>query len=89
MLSAFLDYSVLLLECALQPSIALPIRQLAALLLKKYIDSHWSPKSEKFAGVTVDEDVFLCFSNFYRQNNMLDLELSMVYATIAQKYVLL
>jgi hypothetical protein len=42
------DYGVHLCELTLEPSGALPIRQMSALLLKQYIDSHWSQDGEKF-----------------------------------------
>ena len=40
------DYGVHLCEMTLEPSGALPIRQMSALLLKQYIDSHWSQVSQ-------------------------------------------
>ena len=36
------EYGVHLCELALEPSGLLPLRQLSALLLKQYIDAHWS-----------------------------------------------
>ena len=44
----FLDYGVLLTELTLQPDGSPPLRQMAALLLKKYVDTHWYPEAEKF-----------------------------------------
>lgn len=42
------EYGVHLCEFTLEPSGALPIRQMAATLLKQYIDCHWSQDGEKF-----------------------------------------
>lgn len=42
------EYGVLLAELTLQHNGVLPVRQLAALLLKQYIDVHWSAESNKF-----------------------------------------
>ena len=36
------DFGVLLCELTLDPGSPLPVRQLAAVLLKQYIDVHWS-----------------------------------------------
>ena len=42
------EYGVLLTELTLQPDGSPPLRQMAALLLKKYVDTHWSSDSDKF-----------------------------------------
>jgi len=42
------DFGVLLCELTLEPSSPLAVRQLAAVLLKQYIDVHWSQDTEKF-----------------------------------------
>ena len=42
------EYGVLLTELTLQPESSPPLRQMAALLLKKYVDTHWSSDSDKF-----------------------------------------
>jgi len=42
------DFGVLLCQLTLDPSGALPVRQLAAVLLKQYIDAHWSQDTDKF-----------------------------------------
>ncbi len=45
---SFAEYGVLLTELTLQPDGSPPLRQMAALLLKKYVDTHWSSDSDKF-----------------------------------------
>jgi hypothetical protein len=42
------DYGVLLTELTLQPDGSPPLRQMSAVLLKKYVDTHWSSDSDKF-----------------------------------------
>lgn len=42
------DYGWHLTEIILSPQVNWPIRQLAAVLLKQYIQSHWSSQGEKF-----------------------------------------
>jgi len=42
------DFGVLLCQMTLDNSCSLPVRQLAAVLLKQYIDAHWSQDGEKF-----------------------------------------
>lgn len=42
------DYGVHLTEMTLNESGSLAVRQMAALLLKKYVDAHWSADAEKF-----------------------------------------
>ncbi|XP_023322142.1 importin-9 [Eurytemora carolleeae] len=42
------EYGVYLCELTLNPQGLLPVRQLAAVLLKQYIDAHWSQDTEKF-----------------------------------------
>jgi hypothetical protein len=44
------DFAALVLEIALNASVAEAQRQLAALLLKKHIDAKWTSESEKFQG---------------------------------------
>ena len=46
-----------MLDILLQPSIDLSHRQLAALSLKGFIDTHWSAKSERFTGPEPSEEV--------------------------------
>jgi len=42
------DFGVHLCELTLSPDGALPVRQLSAVLLRQYIDTHWSKDAEKF-----------------------------------------
>ena len=42
------DYGVILAEVAHTPHIDLPLRQLASVVLKQYVESHWSHESGKF-----------------------------------------
>ena len=44
----FVDYGVHLTELTLSPGGPLPLRQLSSLLLKQYVDTHWSELSDKF-----------------------------------------
>ena len=44
----FSEYGVALTELTLSHDGVLQIRQMAALLLKQYVDTHWSASSEKF-----------------------------------------
>lgn len=48
-----------LLEILLEPSIDLSHRQLAALSLKGFIDTHWTAKSERFTGPEPSEEVII------------------------------
>ena len=45
-----IEYGVVLTELTLQHDGILQIRQMAALLLKQYVDTHWTSTSEKFKG---------------------------------------
>lgn len=50
------EFGVHLTELTLDPNGHLPIRQLASVLLKQYVEAHWSSQSEKFvAPQTTDE----------------------------------
>jgi len=42
------DYGVILAEVAHTPHIELPLRQLASVVLKQYVEGHWSQESSKF-----------------------------------------
>jgi len=42
------EYGVFLTELTLEPSGQLAVRQLSAVMLKQYIDVHWSQESDKF-----------------------------------------
>ena len=44
----FTDYGVILAEVAHTPHIELPLRQLSSVVLKQYVESHWSQESGKF-----------------------------------------
>ena len=46
----FSEYGIALTELTLQHDGMLQIRQMAALLLKQYVDTHWSSVGEKFKG---------------------------------------
>lgn len=43
-----LDYGTFLTEIALDGAVSWPLRQLASVMLKKYINVHWSKNSDKF-----------------------------------------
>lgn len=43
-----LEFGVHLAEFTVDPQGALAIRQLASVLLKQYVESHWSQHSDKF-----------------------------------------
>lgn len=45
-----LEYGIALTELTLEHDGQLQVRQMAALLLKQYVDTHWSSLSEKFKG---------------------------------------
>ena len=43
------EYGVVLCELTLSPVLgSLPVRQMTAVLLKQYVDAHWSADAEKF-----------------------------------------
>ena len=42
------EYGVVLCELTLSPAGPLPVRQMTAVLLKQYVDAHWSVDAEKF-----------------------------------------
>ena len=44
----FSEYGVILTELTLAPQESLSLRQMTAVLLKQYVDTHWSSLSEKF-----------------------------------------
>ena len=46
--SGFSEYGIHLTEITLEVDGHLPLRQMAALLLKQYVDAHWSSEAEKF-----------------------------------------
>ena len=46
----FTEYGVALTELTLEQNGILQVRQMAALLLKQYVDTHWTSCSEKFKG---------------------------------------
>ena len=47
-LNIFSEFGVHLAELTVDPQGALAIRQLASVLLKQYVEAHWSQHSEKF-----------------------------------------
>lgn len=47
-MSVCADYGVILAEVAHTPHIELPLRQLSSVVLKQYVESHWSHESGKF-----------------------------------------
>jgi hypothetical protein len=50
------EYGILLCELSLDPSGQLTLRQLSALLLKQYIDAHWSQVQSFGSGLIESED---------------------------------
>lgn len=53
----FADYPIHLLEIVLTTDEALEERQMACVLLKKYISTHWSPLQENFIDPIISEAV--------------------------------
>jgi len=51
------EFPVSLARLSLSQELAIPQRQLAAVTLKQYIESHWSSKNEKFVGPEPPEEV--------------------------------
>lgn len=51
------EYGVHLAEITLDAALDWPIRQLAAVLLKQFIESHWSVNREKFEEPEIASDV--------------------------------
>lgn len=49
-LSIFAEYGVALTELTLEQNGILQVRQMSSLLLKQYVDTHWTSCSEKFKG---------------------------------------
>ena len=59
------EYGIYLAEFTINPEGALAIRQLASVLLKQYVEAHWSSLSEKFSyPETTDEVTFECWREF-------------------------
>lgn len=48
-----------LTELTLDPNGHLPIRQLASILLKQYVEVHWSSQSEKFVAPQTTDEVII------------------------------
>lgn len=48
LLSVFIEYGVFLAELTVDLSYSLAIRQLASVLLKQYVEVHWSQHSDKY-----------------------------------------
>ena len=60
------DFSLSCLQVTLDSSHSQPVRQLAALTLKNYVDTHWSSKTDKFVGPEVSEHVnFIHFKHSF------------------------
>jgi hypothetical protein len=51
------EYGQHLAEIALDPAVNWPIRQLASVLLKQFIEGHWSVNREKFEEPEIPADV--------------------------------
>ena len=49
--TVFSEFGVALTELTLEHDGLLQIRQMTALLLKQYVDTHWSSLSDKFKGI--------------------------------------
>jgi hypothetical protein len=46
-ITIFIDYGIYLAELTLDETLDPGLRQLASVLLKKYVDDHWSPGKKK------------------------------------------
>ena len=55
--SFFSEFGVHLAELTIDPAGPLAIRQLASVLLKQYVEAHWSQHSEKFRAPETTENV--------------------------------
>ena len=51
------EFGVHLAELTLNPEGPFAIRQLASVLLRQYVEAHWSPLSEKFRQPETTEEV--------------------------------
>ena len=51
------EFGVHLAELTIDPNGPLAIRQLASVLLKQYVEAHWSHHSEKFRAPETTENV--------------------------------
>ena len=68
----FSEFGVFLAEITVDPNSPLAIRQLASVLLKQYVQSHWSQQSDKFRVPETTEAVgiqffflFLCWTSVF------------------------
>jgi hypothetical protein len=52
-----LEFPVSLVRLSLSQELSIPQRQLAAVTLKQYIETHWSEKNDKFVGPEPPEQV--------------------------------
>jgi hypothetical protein len=52
-----IEFPVSLARLSLSQELSIPQRQLAAVTLKQYIETHWSSKNEKFVGPEPPEEV--------------------------------
>lgn len=53
------EFGVHLAEFTVDPNGALAVRQLASVLLKQYVEVHWSQDSVKFRAPETSEQVYL------------------------------
>jgi len=53
------EFGIHLTEFVVDPNEYLPIRQLASVLLKQYVETHWCPLAEKFRPPELNNDVKL------------------------------
>lgn len=51
------EFGVVLAELTASTDVALPYRQLASVLLKQYVESHWNSLSDKFCEPVPDDHV--------------------------------
>ena len=64
----FSEFGVALTELTLEHDGLLQIRQMAALLLKQYVDTHWSSLSEKFKGPETSVQAKATIRSMYSKN---------------------
>lgn len=50
MLSLSADYGLVLTEVSADSNEASAVKQLAAVMLRQYVDSHWTEEAERFCG---------------------------------------
>ena len=52
-----LEYGAVLAELTASPEVSVAYRQLASVLLKQYLESHWSPLADRFTEPVPEEQV--------------------------------